>query len=493
MSAYQIVHGEVVEVLREYKDNSFDALCCDPPYGFKFLNKTWDYDVPSKELWAECLRVLKPGAPLVAFGGSRTYHRLACAVEDAGFELRDQLCWLYAKGFPKSQNISLALDKAAGAERRVVGTRTLTGNAAVSLKDKGGTYGVQVGVVPPKVVDVTVPATELAQLWDGYGSALKPSHEPIVLARKPLEGTMVANVTRWGVGGLAIDACRIGSEPAGWGGGGRGAGIWDEESCGMKAGAARPVDGRWPANLLFSHTERCQQLGTESGHGYARNRQTDGAHPFGDAAGSEFTSEPVSETVEIWQCAEDCPIRIFDAEVGPRASGVAVHRNGGGENLFSGLKSNTSYVLPRMVAKPDVGYLDGKTNPSRFFFSSKVSTKEREAGCEHLPKKSSQEINGREEDSAGQNNPRAGASAGRTGGAHNHHPTLKPIGLTTWLARLIAPPRPGAILVPFAGSGSEMIGCLKAGWGAVLGIERESEYVEIARARLKYWCPESEG
>jgi site-specific DNA-methyltransferase (adenine-specific) len=485
VSAYSLVHGEVVEVLREYKDDSFDALCCDPPYGFSFMGKKWDYDVPSKDLWAECLRVLKPGAPLVAFGGSRTYHRLACAVEDAGFELRDQLCWLYAKGFPKSQNISLVLDKAAGAERRVVGTRTLTGNAAVSLKDKGGTYGVQVGVVPPKVVDVTAPATELAQLWDGYGSALKPSHEPIVLARKPLDGTMVANVTRWGVGGLAIDACRIGSAggPAGRG--------YEEKSGLFGIGGKVEINqldaGRWPANLLFSHTERCEQIGTEPGHGYAHNRQTDGAHPFGDAAGSELTSESVPETVEVWQCAEDCPVRIFDAEVGPRASGKAVRHNGGGGQIMSGIGGQPYVPKP---ALPDLGYLDGKTNPSRFFFSSKVSTKEREAGCEHLPRKSAGDMTEREDGTDGLDSPRAGA--GRTGGAHNHHPTLKPIGLTTWLARLICPPNPGAILVPFAGSGSEMIGCLKAGWGAVLGIEREAEYVEIAKARLRHWCPESE-
>lgn len=473
MSAYQIVNGDMLEVLKDYRDNSFDALLCDPPYGFKFMGKGWDYSVPTVAQWAECLRVLKPGASLVAFGGSRTYHRLACAVEDAGFELRDQLCWLYAKGFPKSQNISLALDKAAGAERSVVGTRTLTGNAAMSLKDKGGTYGVQVGTVPPKTIDVTAPATELAQLWDGWGTALKPGHEPIVLARKPLDGTMVQNVTAWGVGGLAIDACRIGSD-------------------GLNGGGCEPIDGgRWPANLLFSHSDRCTLLGTEPGHGYARNRQTDGAHPFGNAAGSEFTSEAVAETVEVWQCAEDCPVRIFDVEVGPRASGVAVRRNGGGENLFSGLKSNSSYVLPRIVGKPDVGYLDGRTNPSRFFFSSKVSTKEREAGCEGLALHSAGEVTEREDETAGLDSPRAGA--GRTGGARNHHPTLKPIGLTTWLAKLIAPPVPGAILVPFAGSGSEMIGCLKAGWGAVVGIEREAEYVEISRARLKHWCPESEG
>lgn len=408
MTAWSIQRGDVVAVLRGFQDNSFDALACDPPYGFSFMNKAWDYDVPSVETWAECLRVLKPGAPLVAFGGSRTYHRLACGVEDAGFELRDCLMWLYAKGFPKSQNISLTIDKAAGATREVVGTRVLTGNAAVSLKDKGGTYGVQVGTVPPKEVPVTAPATDLAKAWDGYGTALKPGHEPIVLARRPLDGTMAENVARWGVGGLAIDACRIPRN--------------EEQSS-------------YPANLAFDE----------------------------DAAA------------------------IFDAEVGPRVSGKAVRRNGGGGQIMSGIGDQPYKPKP---ALPDLGYLDGKTNPSRFFFCSKVSTKEREAGCDGLPLRSAGEVTEREDGSAGLDNPRAGA--GRTGGARNHHPTLKPISLTTWLARLIMPPRPGVILVPFAGAGSEMIGALKAGWGAVFGIEREADYLPIARARLAHWCPESE-
>jgi len=207
--AHVIACGDVLENLRELPDNSFDGLLCDPPYGFRFMNKKWDYDVPRREVWAECLRVLKPGAALLSFGGARTFHRIATAIEDAGFELRDCLCWLYGKGFPKSLNVGLALDKAAGAERPIIGERTLTGNAAISTAEKGGTFGVQVGSIPAKVVNVTGPATALAQQWDGYGTALKPGWEPIILARKPLDGTVAANVTRWGTGALAIDACRL--------------------------------------------------------------------------------------------------------------------------------------------------------------------------------------------------------------------------------------------------------------------------------------------
>jgi hypothetical protein len=435
---WTIHHGSVLDVARGLPEASFDALLCDPPYGLSFMGKRWDYQVPSVEEWAACLRALKPGAPLLAFGGSRTYHRLACNIEDAGFELRDQLCWLYAKGFPKSLNVGLAIDNAEGAEREVIGTRTLTGNAAVSTKEKGGTYGVQVGTVPAVEVPVTAPATDLAKAWDGYGTALKPAHEPIVLARRPLDGTMAENVARWGVGALAIDACRISTDGAERPliqsvGRRTSKNVFGDGLNGSKAIGQTNV-GRWPANLLL------------------------------DEGAAE----------------------ILDAEVGPRISGKAVRHNGGGGQIMSGLGDAPYKPKPPL---PDLGYLDGKTNPSRFFFCSKVSTNEREAGCEGLPLRSAGEMTGdREEGSAALDSPRTGA--GRGNGARNHHPTLKPISLTTWLARLIRPPVPGRILVPFAGAGSEMIGALLAGWPMVVGIEREADYLPIARARIAHWLKE---
>lgn len=486
MTAWSIEQGDVREVLAGFQDNAFDALACDPPYGFSFMNKSWDYDVPSVETWKACLRVLKPGAPLVAFGGSRTYHRLACGIEDAGFELRDCLMWLYGKGFPKSQNIGLAIDKAAGAVRPVVGSRTLTSNAAISTKDKGGTYGVQVGSVPAKEVPVTAPATALAQAWDGYGTALKPAHEPIVLARKPLDGTMAENVARWGVGGLEIDACRIGTESMPRSSS-RGMPKLSENVSMLGANYERQIigeaEGRWPANLVLSHTAECHPTGQtiEVKNGTAVKHR-------GVVAGTGATfgiAKPVGtpdagygvQQVEVYDCAPDCPVRLLDTEAGDRPS--TPYR----ENVASG------NVLP-LTKRTAGGYVDSG-GPSRFFYCSKVSTKEREAGCEGLPLRSAGEVTEREDGSAGLDNPRAGA--GRTGGARNHHPTLKPIALTTWLARLLLPPTPRpVILVPFAGAGSEMIGCLRAGWAGVLGIEREREYAEIARARLTHWCPESE-
>jgi site-specific DNA-methyltransferase (adenine-specific) len=178
----KLLLGDCLDKLKELDDNSVDSIVTDPPYGLSFMGKKWDYDVPSVEIWKECLRVLKPGGHLLSFAGSRTYHRMAVRIEDAGFEIRDQIMWIYGSGFPKSLNIGKAVDKIQGNEREVG-----------KLKFKGGT---QLGVInddnwKPKDVYESKGNTE----WEGWGTALKPAHEPIVMARKPLsEKTVVDNV-----------------------------------------------------------------------------------------------------------------------------------------------------------------------------------------------------------------------------------------------------------------------------------------------------------
>lgn len=357
---HAIAHGDVLAVLRELPSNEFDGLICDPPYGFSFMGKKWDYDVPSVDVWREALRVLKPGAPLLSFGGARTFHRVAVNIEDAGFEMRDVLSWMYGSGFPKSLNLP-----------------------------------------------------------GGFGTALKPAWEPCMLARKPLDGTVANNVAKWGVGALAIDASRVGTESTkrisnsgtnadGWGMG--------------KTFHVNGSDaGRWPANVILD-----------------------------EEAGA-----------------------ALDAQTGDRPS--TPYR----ENTASGA------VLP-MTKRTAGGYSDNG-GPSRFFYCSKVSTKEREYGCDLLPMRSAGEVTGdREEGSAGLDSPRAGA--GRSNGARNSHPTLKPLALARWLATLIKPPSPTAtLLVPFSGAGSEIIGALEAGWPMVFGIEGEQEYIDIAHARIAAW------
>jgi DNA modification methylase len=202
---------------------SIDAIVTDPPYGLSFMGKDWDHGVPGVAFWVEALRVLKPGGHLLAFGGTRTYHRLAVAIEDAGFEIRDCLQWLYGSGFPKSLDVSMAIDNQLGAERKVVTEKRKDMFEEYELPQrKTGTRGAdgtgQENAMPGKatgvkqtkiLLSITAPATDAAKAWHGWGTALKPSWEPIVMARKPLRGTVADNVLAWGTGALNIDGCRI--------------------------------------------------------------------------------------------------------------------------------------------------------------------------------------------------------------------------------------------------------------------------------------------
>lgn len=193
-------------------DNSVDAIVTDPPYGLSFMGKRWDYDVPSVELWAECLRVLKPGGHLLAFAGTRTQHRMAVRIEDAGFEIRDMIAWVYGSGFPKSLDIGKAIDKAAGVERKVIGIAADFARDNANRKTDGSHAKPtqQVAKNDRWSQSITTPATDAAKQWDGWGSALKPALEPITLARKPLdERTIAANVLTWSTGGVNVNGCRI--------------------------------------------------------------------------------------------------------------------------------------------------------------------------------------------------------------------------------------------------------------------------------------------
>jgi DNA modification methylase len=199
----QIFHGNNIELLKTLPDNSVDSVVTDPPYGLSFMNKKWDYDVPSVELWKEVYRVLKHGGHVLSFGGTRTYHRMVVNMEDAGFEIRDQIMWLYGSGFPKSLNIGKAIDKLQGNERKNVGV----GKAGKGFnKIKGFGNNVNLGGDANSTWETTKGNSE----WEGWGSHLKPANEPICLARKPLsEKSIAENVLKWGTGGINIDGCRI--------------------------------------------------------------------------------------------------------------------------------------------------------------------------------------------------------------------------------------------------------------------------------------------
>ena len=210
----KIICGDCLEVMPTLKAESIDSIVTDPPYGLSFMGKDWDHGIPGVPFWEAALKVAKPGAFLLAFGGTRTFHRLTCAIEDAGWEIRDVIMWVYGSGFPKSHDVSKAIDKAVGAEREIVGVRELWGNNA-----KGGRCGQYANNYAgaadgsKKPLNVTTPATESACQWEGWGTALKPAWEPIIVARKPVNCTVAENVLKWGTGAMNIDGCRV--EPQG--------------------------------------------------------------------------------------------------------------------------------------------------------------------------------------------------------------------------------------------------------------------------------------
>ena len=246
---FDLHHGDCLQVLATLPDACVDAIVTDPPYGLAFMGKRWDYDVPSVEIWTECLRVLKPGGHLLAFAGTRTQHRMAVRIEDAGFEIRDMIAWVYGSGFPKSLDVSKAIDKAAGAERERYECPAFGGTFS---DDNGSTYGTAI---------CNTPATPKAQQWAGWGTALKPALEPITMARKPITGTVAANVLAHGTGAMNIDGCRVGT--------GGDKGVWPITARAAKRGSmAGPLNaavtdqatGRWPANLIHDGSDETSTL-----------------------------------------------------------------------------------------------------------------------------------------------------------------------------------------------------------------------------------------
>jgi hypothetical protein len=271
MSKVTLYQGDCLEIMPTLEANSVDAIVTDPPYGLSFMGRDWDHGVPGVAFWEEAFRVAKPGAMLLAFGGTRTYHRLTVAIEDAGWQIRDCLMWLYGSGFPKSHDVGKAIDKAAGAEREVIGIREdFAARASKNNFDQFSAInpsekGINSRAFSEKMGQVTAPATDAAKQWDGWGTALKPAWEPIIMARKPLIGTVADNVLAWGTGGVNVDACRIATNDDLSGGtyGGVFSATRDENGNLCKA-IGSGDKGRWPANLLLDE-EAAQALDEMSG------------------------------------------------------------------------------------------------------------------------------------------------------------------------------------------------------------------------------------
>ena len=264
--------GDCIELMAELEDASVDAIVCDPPYGLEFMGKAWDKAASPAAFaawcttWAvEALRVLKPGGHLLAFGGTRTFHRLTCGIEDAGFEIRDCLSWLYGSGFPKSLNVSKAIDKAAGAKREVVGHADPSDPRTAMARK---VYGNHMQDGAGEGVPITAPATDAARQWQGWGTALKPAWEPCVVARKPLAGTVAANVQQYGTGAVNVDGCRVAGPMDGVWGTSNATVDRDRKFNASPDGAdyrtAPHTAGRWPANVVLDE-DAAALLDSQSG------------------------------------------------------------------------------------------------------------------------------------------------------------------------------------------------------------------------------------
>ena len=413
--------GSNLDILPTLPDNSVDSIVTDPPYELGFMGKSWDSSgiAYSVELWQECMRVLKPGGHLLAFGGSRTWHRLAVAIEDAGFEMRDSIAWLYGSGFPKSLDVSKAIDKAAGAEREVIGQNP--NHRSISGIDYAGVY--QGGNTGSETI--TAPATLEAQQWQGWGTALKPAFEPVVVARKPLIGTVAQNVLTYGTGGLNIDASRIGifndgaarSNSPGSGRmkmGGGNLGTFERSS------PSAPLDenqGRWPANIILD----------------------------------PYTAELLDEQSGV------SASKASNRGVGYNDSGVF----GTGDSAFDTVRG-----------------INDSGGASRFFYVAKASKRDRNEGLEELEAVRHSDRSNAE--GVGGDNPRNRTNEAK----QNFHPTVKPTSLMEYLIKLVTP-EGGTVLDPFTGSGSTGKAALLNGF-QFIGIELTEEYLPIIEGRLRW-------
>jgi len=605
---FQILEGDVTAMLRTLADASVDAVVTDPPYGLEFMGKEWDapwktdrrqlFDGTLKKsknnpysrskvrsgngsgygadehvmqalgewhyAWAvEALRVLKPGGHLLAFGGSRTYHRLACAIEDAGFEIRDQIMWIYGSGFPKSLDVSKAIDKAGGKANYWFASwlrqeRERIGMSATELAERGGFYkninhgglvvNWELGYGTPTAkqfnkvceilnlpferleeverevigrrkvhkgraftsegkesLDVTSPATRAAKQWAGFGTALKPAHEPIVVARKPLIGTVAANVLEYGTGALNIDGCRVGpgTEIAG---GGNNFNAWrraekrDDRPAIHRNSTLGHDLGRWPANVIHDGSEEVVSLFPESTSGamtkpyqYTNTGFSLGApsgatrqfHDSNSGSAARFfyqakqdggvSEEPAAKAdacgeADIQEPEGSCSLRQTNPEGGFNArpgepAGNRVYKDAGGTNF---------------AMKPGARRAEAET-PARFFYCAKADREERNAGLHGLEEKAT--VIGAERHKI---NPMTGKPVVDIPRS-NVHPTVKPVDLMAYLCRLVTPPG-GTVLDCFMGSGSTGIAALREGFNFI-GIEIDAKYVEIARRRIEGDAP----
>ena len=439
---YKLYHGNMLDMLEVIEPNSIDSIVTDPPYELNFMGKGWDNSgiAFQKETWQKCYEVLKPGGYLLAFGGSRTFHRIACAIEDAGFEIRDTIMWLYGSGFPKSMSLG-----------KVCESKMITGSASIrdikkldgkktEYESSIGKFETEQGYTKKNYTRTRTKTevnyqTELGKKWKGWGTALKPSFEPIIVARKPFKGSLVDNVIEYGVGGINIDECRVGNEEIKY----FPTNLTEAHGNKFGVGAYMPKDttkepilhsGRFPANTIIDETVANEMpVGSHTGH---RSQKS------------------------IDNCINNRKER----------KGTTQCDTGGN------IKSITEYT--------DSGSV------SRYFYCAKASKKDRDEGLDGFKEKNT--MCDRNPELASANMPQ-----NRSGNLRkNTHPTVKPTILMQYLVRLVTP-NGGTVLDPFNGSGSTGKAVMyenkerDKGY-KYIGIELTDEYLPISKARIEYVC-----
>lgn len=438
---HTIYHGDCTKV---EPGGLFHAILCDPPYELGFMGKKWDGSGIAflPETWARLAEHLHPGGFLMAFASSRGWHRLACAIEDAGLRIHPSIFgWVNGSSFPKATRVDTQVDKAAGAEQKVIGPRVYAGGHVQNTHNGTrpiGTFTTIAGTTVDRE-----PATDLAKAWAGHrygGQILKNALEPIIVAQKPYAGKPVECITSTGAGALWIDGGRIGTRDcneSGWSKTGSKASNNLAMSGPNYAREAKDEKGlgRWPANFIIGDEEAAARLDAMSG---------------------------VSES----KSSERGKVEIFKKDNGWVGSSTQRGHNdsGGASRFFFRVQDQLDEADP-------------------VHYCPKASRRERDAGLEGMPVTVAHaaygEFNGTDEHGPNTN-----------GKQRNNHPTIKPTSLTKYLATLLLPPAeyaPRRLLVPFAGAGSEMIGAMQAGWEEIVGIEMEADYVELTRKRLEYW------
>jgi site-specific DNA-methyltransferase (adenine-specific) len=456
-----LLHGDCLEQMKLLPDNSVDSIVTDPPYGLSFMGKKWDYDVPSTEIWQEALRILKPGGHLLAFAGARTQHRMAVRIEDAGFEIRDMIAWVYGSGFPKSMDVSKAIDATiltGGSHSRnlkqAISLRPGESRATATLPNNGIISGDRrTGITNDNS------STDEAKQWDGWGTALKPALEPITVARKPLIGTVASNVLAYGTGGINIDASRI------------------------------DLNGDY----------KCKANGRPSQTGFSDNYDPSTANQT-DTVG-RFPSNLIHD-------GSDSVISMFPDSNGAGKSLPQVNVTGYGDK-------NTGTGSSEYFGGDRVPFDAGSGSAARFFkqckyetgdfdvikYCAKTSKKERNEGLDDFPKSISKSV-GNGMSNVVRRCPEHNTSISSGGRTYscgckfiysdedvshptaNNHPTVKPQELMKYLCQLITPPN-GIILDPFNGSGSTGKAAVSLGY-KYIGCELDENYVKISNARIQH-------